>query len=231
MIEPAVVVWAGSAAPRRSIRWLDGAIATAGQFGKATVVAAGDPTWLDLAADRANRAGHASAGISCELRLDYLGWAQVVAALVRKLAGTIAGPLAGDQGPMIVIVDEASRPERLAEVAALAELLDMSQLTQVVTLRRADDLHATRVSDGTLVTYRVQPPIVLGVRIAGPPIDDYPTPVPSAGMQRYDLAALGLDAGVLGHRALPPRLPLAPRESASGIAEYLAVHRVARSEP
>ena len=110
------------ARPLRSIRWLDGALATAAKFGGATAIAAGDPTWLDLAADRATRAGLASVGVPTDLKLDYLGWAQVVAAVARQLGATT------------ILVDEASRPERFPEVAAIAELLDAAQLTHVVAL-------------------------------------------------------------------------------------------------
>ena len=61
-----VAIWLGSAAPMRSIRWLDGALAVAAKFGGATAVAAGDPTWLDLAADSANRCSLQSAGVPTE---------------------------------------------------------------------------------------------------------------------------------------------------------------------
>src|SRR5688572_29320737 len=118
----AVALWLGSAAPLRSIRWLDGACATAAKFGAATAIAAGDPTWLDLAADRASRAGLTIAGVPTELKLDYLGWAQVVAACARQLDTST------------ILVDEASRPERFPEVAAIAEILDFAQLTHVVAL-------------------------------------------------------------------------------------------------
>ena len=68
-------VWLGAAAPLRSIRWVDGALDTAAKLGHATAVAAGSTGWLDLAADRAKRAGVASVGVQTDLRLDYLGWA------------------------------------------------------------------------------------------------------------------------------------------------------------
>ncbi len=212
-----VAVWVGSAAPIRSVRWLDGAIAAAAKFGEATVVAAGDPTWLDLAADRANRAGLPSAGVPTELQLDYLGWAQVMTAAARQLDATT------------ILVDEASRPERFPEVAAIAELLDTAQLTHVVAL--APDgpiIHATRVAGGELQTCRLRDPIVIGVRIPGPPIEEYPTPVPSASMKRLDLASLGLDPVVLGHRALPPRSGQPVRKTVERVAEHLAVHVVPR---
>ncbi len=212
-----VAVWLGSAAPLRSIRWLDGAIATAAKFGGATCVAAGDPTWLDLAADRANRCGLQSAGVPTELQLDYLGWAQVMAAVARQLNATT------------IIVDEASRPERFPEVAAIAELIDAAQLTHVVAL--APDgavVHASRIAGGELQTCRVRGSAVFGVRIAGVAIDEYPTPIPSASMKRLDLAALGLDPVVLGHRALPPRAGLPARKTVERVAEHLAVHVVPR---
>lgn len=210
-----VAVWLGSAAPRRSIRWLDGAIATAAKFGPAVAVAAGDPTWLDLAADRASRAGLACAGVPTDLQLDYLGWAQVMAAVVRQLEATT------------ILVDEASRPERFPEVAAIAELLDAAQLTHVVAV--APDgavVHASRVAGSELQTCRVRGAAVLGLRIAGAPIDEYPTPTPSASMRRFELAALGLDPVVLGHRALPPRASQPQRRTVERIAEHLAVHVV-----
>jgi len=212
-----VALWLGSAAPARSIRWLDGAIATAAKFGAVTVVAAGDPTWLDLAADRASRLGLASAGVPTDLQLDYLGWAQVMAAVARQLGATT------------ILVDEASRPERFPEVAAIAELLDAAQLTHVVAV--APDgaiVHASRIAGAELQTCRVRGSAVLGLRIAGPPIDDYPTPTPSASMRRLDLAALGLDPVVLGHRALPPRANQQPQRTVERVAEHLAVHVIPR---
>jgi electron transfer flavoprotein alpha/beta subunit len=208
-----IAVWLGSAAPVRSIRWLDGAIAAAAKFGDATAVAAGDPTWLDLAADRANRGGIASAGVPTDLQLDYLGWAQVMAAVARQL------------GTTTILVDEASRPERASEVAAIAELLDAAQLTRVVAI--APDgavIHASRIATGALQTCRIRGPAVIGIRVAGPPIEDYPTPMPSASMKRLELAALGLDPVVLGHRALPPRAPREPRRTIDHVAGHLAVH-------
>ena len=209
-----VVLWVGNAAPLRSIRWLDGACATAAKFGSGTtVIAAGDSTWLDLAADRATRAGLASAGIPTDLKLDYLGWAQVVAACARHLQA------------MTVLVDEASRPERFPEVAAIAELLDIAQLTHVVAL--APDgpiLHANRVAGHELQACRVRGPAAIGIRVAGPQIDEYPTPTPNALMKRLDLPALGLDPVVLGHRALPPRTAPPARKTVDKVADYLAVH-------
>jgi hypothetical protein len=208
-----VAVWLGTAAPARTIRWLDGALAAAGKLGAATAVAAGEAAWLDLAADRAIRAGLPCAGVATDLQLDYLGWAQVMAAVARHLSATT------------ILVDEASRPERFPEVAAIAELMDAAQLTHVVAL--APDgaaLRASRAAGAELQTFQVRGPAVLGVRIAGPPIDEYPTPVPSAAMRRLDLPALGLDPMVLGHRALPPRAGGAQRRAVERVAEYLGVH-------
>jgi electron transfer flavoprotein alpha/beta subunit len=210
-----VAVWLGSAMPVRSVRWLDGALATAATFGEATALAAGENTWLDLAADRAQRAGLAAAGVPTDLRLDYLGWAQVVAAAVKAL------------GVTTVLVDEASRPERFAEVAAIAEQLDVVQLTRVVAL--APDgaiVHASRVVGRELQTVRVRGPAVIGIRIAGAAIDEYPTPMPSPAMKRLDLAGLGIDAAVLGARALPPRTAATPRKTIERVADYVSVHVV-----
>ena len=215
-----VAVWLGGAPPLRSLRWLDGALAAAAQFGPATALAAGDATWLDLAADRAQRAGLAAAGIALDLQLDYLGWAQIVAAAVNELGATT------------VIVDEASRPERADEVGAIAELLDAAHVTRVVAL--APDgavVHASRLAGPELMTVRLRGPAVIGVRIPGPSIQDYPTPVPSKAMRRLEVAALGIDPAVLGHRALPPRTSVPPRKSVDRVAEYLAVHVAARKEP
>lgn len=210
-----VAVWLGSGSPTRSVRWLDGALGAAAKFGDATAIAAGDATWLDLAADRATRVGLASAGIPTDLSLDYLGWAQVAAAAVRELGATC------------VLVDEASRPERFAEVAALAELLDFAQLTHVVALAPDGQLiHASRVAGRELQTVRVRGNAVLGVRIAGPAVDEYPTPVPSKSMRRLELTAIGIDPMVLAHRALPPRMTALPKKSAERIADHLAVHLV-----
>jgi hypothetical protein len=211
-----VAVWLGHASPVRSVRWLDGALAAAAKFESATAIAAGEATWLDLAADRANRLGVASVGVPTDLSLDYLGWAQVAAAAARQLKATT------------VIVDEASRPERgVPEVAAIAELLDFAQLTHVVAIAPDGALiHASRISGRELQTVRVRGEAVLGVRIAGAPVDEYPTPMPSKSMRRLDLAALGLDPMVLAHRALPPRAPAQPKKTVDRLAEHLAVHLV-----
>ena len=209
------MIWLGSAAPIRTIRWLDGALATAARFGDDTVaLAAGDPTWLDLAADRATRAGLISVGVPTDLSLDYLGWAQVVAAAARQLRATT------------ILVDEASRPERAAEVAAIAELVDTPQLTRVVSIAPEGDVtHAGRVVGRTLQTIRVRGPAVIGIRIPGKALDEYPTPMPSAAMKRLDLVALGLDPLVLAHRALAPKATPA-RKTVERVAELLLVHRI-----
>lgn len=212
-----VAVWLGSAPPLRSIRWLDGALATAAKFGDATAVAAGEPVWLDLAADRATRAGVSSAGVLTDLRLDYLGWAQIVAAVAHELKATT------------IVVDEVSRPERAAEVAAIAELLDAVQLTRVVALAPDGSVvHASRIADHQLQTIRVRGPAVYGVRIAGPPIDEHPTPMPSPAMRRFDLPALGLDPHVLGHRALPPRAGARAKRTIAAVLDHVGVHRAPR---
>ncbi len=69
---------------------------------------------------------------------------------------------------------------------------------------------------------------MIGVRIAGAPIEDYPTPAPAAAMKRLDLPALGLDPVVLGHRALPPRAAAPQRRTVERVADYLGVHVVQR---
>ncbi|TMQ10326.1 MAG: hypothetical protein E6J90_11910 [Deltaproteobacteria bacterium] len=208
----AVAIWLGSAPPVRSIRWLDGALKAGARFAGATAVAAGDQTWLDLAADRAARLGLASVGVPTDLQLDYLGWAQVMAGAARQLGATT------------ILVDEASRPERFAEVAAIAELCDAAQLTHVVALA-ADGamIHASRIAGSVLQTVRIHGPAVIGLRMPGPPIDEYPTPTPSASMRRLDLAALGLDPLVLGHRAVPPRASQEPCQSVERVVDHLAV--------
>jgi hypothetical protein len=214
-----IAVWVGSGAPVRSVRWLDGALATAAKIGRATTIAAGDTTWLDLAADRATRAGLQSVGVQTDLKLDYLGWAQIVAAVARQLGATT------------VLVDEVSRPERAMEVAAIAELLDSAQLTRVVALALDSGsavFHASRISGNELQTIRIRGGAVIGVRIAGPSVDEYPTPMPSASMRRLDLASLGLDPLVLGHRALPPRSSQQARKTVAQIADYLAPHLAPR---
>jgi electron transfer flavoprotein alpha/beta subunit len=212
----ACAVWLGTAAPERSIRWLDGALGAGAKLGTTTALAAGKAAWLDLAADRAGRAKLASAGVATELELDYLGWAQVAAAMVRQLGSTL------------VLVDEASRPERFAEVAAIADQLDAVQLTRVVAIAfDGTTVHASRVHGRELQTVRLRGPAVIGVRIAGSPIDEYPTPMPSAAMKHLELGALGLDPLVLGHRALPPRAPLA-RKTMDRVLEHLASYVPAR---
>lgn len=220
-----VAIWLGSASPARTIRWLDGALSAAAKFAQADTrrpppiaIAAGEPTWLDLAADRATRAGLASAGVATDLQLDYLGWAQVVAAAAKHVGATT------------VLVDEASRPERFPEVAAIAELLDFAQLTHVVALAPdGSTIHASRAAGNSLQTIRVRGPAVIGLRIAGPAIDEYPTPTPSASMKRLDFAAIGLDPNVVAHRSLPPRAGQHPRHTLERVAEHLAVHVVPRN--
>jgi hypothetical protein len=215
-----VAVWLGSAPPHRSVRWVDGAISAAAKFDNAVAIAAGDQAWLDLASDRASRAGIGSVGVPTELKLDYLGWAQIVAAVARHLDLTT------------LLVDEVSRPERFPEVAAIADQLDVIQLTRVVALAPDGSvIHASRISGRELQTIRVRGPSVIGVRIAGPPVDEYPTPTPSAGMKRLDLDALGLDALVLGHRALPPRSNPQTKKSVDRIVEHLSVHRAPLRRP
>lgn len=212
-------IWLGSAQPARSVRWLDGALRAAAGFDHAIAIAAGDAPWLDLAADRARRAGLACAGFATDLQLDYLGWAQIAVAAARQLGATT------------VLVDEASRPERFPEVAAIAELLDAVQLTHVVRL--ASDgraIHATRVAGRQLQTVRVRGPAVIGVRIAGAPVDEAPAPLPSP-MHRLDLDILGADPAALAHRALPPRAGAGPRTTAERIAERVALHLVPRTPP
>ena len=210
-----VAVWLGTASPVRSVRWLDGALATAAKFGTATAIAAGEANWLDLAADRARRAGLDSVGVPTDLQLDYLGWAQVAAAASREL------------GAQVILVDEASRPERFPEVAAIAELRDWAQVTHVVALAPDGTLiHASRIAGKQLQTVRVRGEAVIGVRIAGSFVDEYPTPVPSPSMRRLDLAGIGLDPMVLAHRALPPRGVHQAKKSVERIAEHLSVHLV-----
>lgn len=183
-------------------------------------MAAGAQAWLDLAADRAARAGLATVGVATDLQLDYLGWAQIMAAAATVLAATT------------ILVDEASRPERFAEVAALAELADAAQLTQVIALAsEAEALHASRIAGQVIQSVRVLGPAVIGLRIAGPRIEDYPTPVPSAAMRRLDLAALGLDPKVLAHRALPPRASQQARRTVDRVADHLAVHIAPHKDP
>lgn len=212
-----VAVWLGCAPPVRSLRWLDGAVAAGATLGAATVVAAGVPTWLDLAADRASRVGLASTGVATELRLDYLGWAQVMAAVARQLEATT------------ILVDEASRPERVFEVAAIAELLEAAQLTHVVAFEPPTDgiVQASRIAGSELQTCRVRGTAVLGVRIARAAIEAHATPPASVAMRRCDLAALGLDPVVLGHRALPARAPHQP-PTVERVADQLAAHVITR---
>ena len=213
-----LAVWLGSAEPVRSIRWLDGVLKAASKLGGGTAVAAGERAWLDLAADRAARFGLAAVGVPTDLQLDYLGWAQVMAAVAHKLPAST------------VLVDEASRADRFAEVAAIAELLDAAQLTHVVALTAdAGVLHASRVAGGVLQTVHVHGPAVIGVRIAGPAIDEYPTPMPSMAMRHLSLTTLGLDPSVLSHRSLPPRTNPPARKTVARVAEHLAVHVAARA--
>ena len=208
-----VMVWVGTAPPARTVRWLDGALAVAAKLPGAMTVAAGDRTWLDLAADRATRAGLPSTGVLTDLQLDYLGWAQVVVTVAKKL------------GADTIIVDEASRPERFPEVAAIAELLDAAQLSHVVALTAERTmLHASCAIGGQLRAVRARGPIVIGVRIPGAEIEDYPTPTPSTTMERIDMVSLGIDQTAIGHRARAPHSAQAPRRNVERVAEQLAAH-------
>jgi electron transfer flavoprotein alpha/beta subunit len=210
-------VWLGAAPPHRSVRWIDGALGAAAKLENAIAIVAGDQTWIDLAADRATRAGLPIAAIQTELKLDYLGWAQIVAAAAREL------------DVFILLVDEVSRPERFPEVAAIADQLDAAQLTRVVALAAEDDvIHASRAAGRDLQTIRVKGPAVIGVRIAGAFVDEYPTPTPTAGIKKMDLQSLGLDPLVLGHRALPPRQGSLTKKSVDRIVDHLSVHRAPR---
>lgn len=215
-----IALWLGSSPPARSVRWLDGALHAAAAFqGRCTVIAAGDQTWLDLAADRAARTNLPSAGVRTDLQFDYLGWAQIAAALAR------------DVGATTVLVEEASRAERWVEVAAIAELLDVAQLGHVIAIAPdGEEIHATRVLGRTRQTLRVKGPAVIGVRIAGAPVDEYPTPMPTSQMKKRELVAIGIDPIVLGHRATPPRTRLEPRKTVERIAEHLVVHLAARED-
>ena len=207
----ATLVWLGSAPPTRSIRWIDGLLAAAAKFEDPIALAAGDAAWLDLAADRAGRAGIASAGVPTDLSLDYVGWAQVVAAVARQVRART------------ILADEVSRLGRDIEVGAIAELVEAPQLTRVVALAADGDvIHATRANGRELQTLRVRAPAVIGTRIAGKSLDDYPPPMPSGSMQRLDLVAIGLDPIVLAHRALPPRTSAPPRKTAERVAELIA---------
>jgi hypothetical protein len=212
-----VALWLGNAAPIRSIRWVDGALAAAAKLGSATAIVAGDTAWLDLASDRSTRAGVACVSVSTELKLDYLGWAQIVTAVLRELK------------TRTVLIDEASRPERFAEVAAVADLLDVPQVTRVVALAPdGDAVRATRTTGRELQTLRVKGPAVFGVRIAGPTVDEYATPTPTPTMHHFDLKSLGLDALVLGHRALPPRSAPAVKKTVERVTEHVAAHVMQR---
>jgi hypothetical protein len=214
-----IVAWLGSAAPVRSVRWLDGALCAVAKFDDAVALAAGDVGWLDLAADRAARVGLPSVGITTELQLDYLGWAQIVAAAARELTAST------------IVVDEASQPGRFAEVAAIAELTGAVQLSGVTAL--AFDhavIHATCAIGRENQTIRLRDPAVIGVRIPGDPVDDYPTPVPSATLRRLDVDALGIDPLVLARRAIPPCTSRQPRQTIDRVADYLAVHLATRRE-
>lgn len=214
-----VALWLGGRPPIRSIRWLDGALAAAATVGARIAVAAGTPAWHDLAADRATRAGLGCVGVACDLQLDYLGWAQVMAAIGKKLGATT------------ILVDEASRPERFAEVAAIAELTDAAQLTGVVGLTAGPaGLIARRAPGSAPHTVHVRGAAVIGLRIAGPPIEEYPTPTPSAAMRRLQLAELGLDPAVLAHRAVAPQSEAAAGQPVERICELLAAYAAPRGD-
>jgi hypothetical protein len=211
-----VVVWLGGVAPERGQRWLDGALAAAARLGGASALAAGDAAWLDIANARADHAGIPSIGVSTKLELDYLGWAQIAAAAIRKIGATR------------VLVDEGSRPDRFAEVAAIADQLDAVQLTGAVRVTADGDvIEATRVNGEQLQVVRITGPCVIGVRIAAPPSND--AELSASTGQRFDLRALGLDANVLGHRAPGPRGAI-PMKTVEQIADVLALYRAPRSD-
>ena len=118
-----IAVWLGSAAPVRSIRWLDGALAAAAKLGATNAIAAGEP---ELARPRG---GSRVARAGRQPRRD-----DRPAARLPRL-GADRGRRDSPAGASTILVDEASRPERFAEVAAIAELLDAAQLTHVVVAR------------------------------------------------------------------------------------------------
>ena len=118
-----VAVWLGSAPPVRSIRWLDGALAAAAKFGAATAIAAGE---RDLA--RSRRRSRDARRPRERRRPDRS------AARLSRLGADRRGGGARARRDAPSLVDEASRPERFPEVAAIAELLDAAQLTHVVAL-------------------------------------------------------------------------------------------------
>jgi len=208
-----VAIWLGNAPPIRSVRWIDGALAAAAKFESATAIVAGDNAWTELAADRATRAGITCVAVKTELKLDYLGWAQIVSAVLREL------------GTKSVMVGEARRPERYAEVPALADLMDISQATRVVALEPDGDVtHVTRAAGSELQKLKVKGPAAFGVRIAGPVVDEYATPTPIATMMHFDLKSLGLDALVLGHRTLPPRSTPALKKTVERVTDHIATH-------
>ncbi|MFT3700299.1 MAG: hypothetical protein QM831_44555 [Kofleriaceae bacterium] len=221
-----VVIWLGSAAPARTIRWLDGAIHAGAKLDRTKktpperiiALAAGPGPWLDLVADRARHAGIGSAGVQTDLVLDYMGWSQIAVGLARFF-----------EAPT-VIVDEASRPERWVELGPIADMLDAVTVSNVVKVSSDSDvIQATRVHRDQLQTMRVRGNAVIGVRIPSPPVDEYPTPLPSTTMKKLELDEIGLDYMVLSHRSLPRRAPLEPRKTVDRVAEHLLVHVRSRS--
>lgn len=226
-----LAIWLGAAPPRRQATWLVGALAAARRLGPVTAIAAGAEAWLEAAADHAVAAGASFLGIATDLELDYLGWAQIAAAAARHAGATV------------IFVDEASRDGRTAEVAAIAELRDAAQVIGARSLvRDGDALGIEAIAGARVLRLRVRAPAVIGVRIAAPRVlspaelarrarpllgarielePDAVTP-PPAPLRRIGLAALGLDAKVLGHRAVPP--PGAPWRTVERAAVHLAVH-------
>ena len=117
----------------------------------------------------------------------------------------------------------------LSDVLGIADALGAAQLTSVIAL--APDgavIHASRAGVGGLHTVRIRGAAVLGVRIAGPAIDEYPTPMPSATMRRLTFSALGLDPAMLAHRTLAPRAAREPHRTVESVVAHLAVHVLPR---
>ncbi len=217
-----VAVWAGAAPPRGSIDWLDGVLGLASKLrgrddrpSARHAIAAGNASWLDLVADRAVRAGLGSIGIETDLRLGAFAAAHVAAAVIKTLDVSL------------VLVDEASRRERVADVCAIAELLGWVQLTAVGAIEvEGSRVIATRHANGQEYVVEIDGPAVLGMRVVVPPQGEHATPLPSKTMRRSSLASLALSPSVLANDALPPGAVIPPLQPLERVADHLRYHLV-----
>jgi electron transfer flavoprotein alpha/beta subunit len=189
------------------------------------------------------------AGISRAIRvsddgldeLDYLGLANVLAAAAKW------------SGATIVLCGDRSEEEGTGAIGpAVAELMGAAHLTGLASVRieggPRDVVLAERVAAGARERFRVEPPAVLCMRPpalrargAEPAADDSQRGAArAAAIEELDLARLGLDVRVLGHRrgtagrlrpVRGPRRALVATSAADLVRRLRADHLVPAARP